>query len=120
MLKVRRNNIYMTRGDTVSLKIDLVDYDGEPYYLVDGDEAIFRVKKSACDKELLIEKYLESDDEGQLYLLIEPADTEYLKFGIYVYEVELITANDDHFTVIDNATLELGKELENHERHCGC
>lgn len=122
MLKVKRNKIFMTRGDTVSLKIDVVDLNGDPYYLQDGDDAIFRVKRSACDKNMLIEKELEVDDEGILYLLIEPEDTENLKFGIYTYEVEIITADDGHFTIIDSGVLELGKELENHGKlsYCNC
>lgn len=114
MIKVRRNKIFMTRGDTVSLKVDLTDYNGDPYSLQTGDEAIFRLKKSACDKRLLIEKELEVDEDGQLYLIIDPEDTENLKFGVYYYEVEVITSDDCHFTVIDNSPLELGKELENH------
>ena len=120
MLKLRKNNIFMTRGDTVSLKIDLVDCEGEPYYLKEGDKAIFRMKRKVCDKELLINKDLEIDEEGQIFLVIDPVDTEYLKFGLYVYEIELVTAEDDHYTVIDNGVIELGKELENHERNCGC
>jgi len=118
MLKVRKNNIFMTRGDTVSLHIDLVDFNGDPYYLAENDEAIFRVKKNACTKELLIEKELETDEDGLLVLLIEPEDTENLRFGVYVYEVEVITSDDSHFTVISDSTLELGKELENHGCKC--
>lgn len=114
MLKVRRNKIFMTRGDTVSLKVDLVDYNGDPYLLKDGDEAIFRLKKNACNKQLLVEKNLDIDEEGLLYLLIEPEDTEYLDFGIYFYEIEVVIDDEYHFTVVDNSVLELGKELENH------
>ena len=119
MLSVKRNNIFMTRGDTVSLKIDLVDATGDPYYLKEGDIGIFRMKKKVSDKVLLIEKELETDDEGQLYLVLEPVDTEYLNFGIYLFEIELVTSEEEHYTVIADATLELGKELENHERSIG-
>lgn len=115
MLKVKRNKIFMTRGDTVSLSVDLVDLNGDPYYLQDGDVAIFRVKRNVCDKKLLIEKELEvSEDDNLLYLYIEPEDTEKLCFGVYVYEIEVIIDDEYHYTVIDNGTLELGKELENH------
>lgn len=116
MLKVRHNKIFMTRGDTVSLKVDLVDYDGDPYTLQDGDKAIFRLKKCACDSKLLVEKDLEIDENNQLYLMIDPEDTENLKFGIYYYEIEVVTSDDYHFTVIDNSPLEIGKELENHDQ----
>ena len=116
MLKVRRNNIFMTRGDTVSLRVELVDYEGDPYYLKDGDVAIFRMKRCACNDKLLIEKEMDVNEDGEVFLCLDPEDTEFLKFGLYSYEIEVVTAEDYHFTVIDNGTIEIGKELENHER----
>lgn len=102
------NTIRITRGDSLEITISLVDNDGFPYEPVEGDTVWFRVKKSAMAETVLIEKEV---DINTLVVRLVESDTENLAFGEYKYEVEVITASDDHYTVIKNAPFIITEEL---------
>ena len=108
MLDVQNEKIYLTRGDTAYLEIELITQMGESYTPVYGDKLFFRLKKSANKGSLLLEKEI---NINTLTLELSPEDTANLEFGSYCYEVELVTALGQHFTVIENATFILGAEL---------
>ena len=109
MLKVKGNNLYLTRGDTAFLKIELTDNKGERYEMKDGDALYFRMKRSTTSRDILVEKQIA---DGALQ--INESDTKDLDFGMCRYEVELVMAEGHHYTVIENASFEIGPELENH------
>lgn len=102
------NTIFVTRGDTKDIKIALTDDDGFPYEPIDGEELWFRVKKSAYAEDTLIERQI---DPSTLSFALDETDTENLEFGEYRYEVELITLDDSHYTVIKDTPFIIGKEL---------
>lgn len=102
------NIIRITRGDSLTINITLTDNDGFPYEPVEGDEVWFRVKKSANAENILIEKQI---DINNLVLDLVEADTKDLAFGEYKYEIEVITTQDDHYTVIKNAPFIITEEL---------
>ena len=111
MLRIAYNKIYLTRGDTAYLEISITDDTGNPYALVDGDKIIFRLKSTVDTKILLLEKEFNTEI---LRLELKPEDTMSLKFGVYRYEVELVTGASEHFTIIENAEFEITPELEGH------
>ena len=86
----------------------LTDNDGFIYEPVEGDQVWFTVKKSAIAEDVLIRK---SIDIHSLVLDLVEADTEDLAFGEYKYEIEVITTQDDHYTVIKNAPFIIMEEL---------
>lgn len=102
------NTIRITRGDSLTVNVTLVDQDGFPYEPVEGDEVLFTVKKSAKASEILIQKNI---DINTLVLDLVEVDTEDLAFGNYVYEIECITTTNDHYTVIKNAPFIITEEL---------
>lgn len=108
MLDVQNEKIYLTRGDTAYLEVELTTRSGESYAPIYGDKLFFRLKKSANKGSLLLEKGI---NINTLTLEISPEDTAGLEFGNYCYEVELVTALGQHFTVIENAAFILGAEL---------
>lgn len=111
MLKVSSKKIYLTRGDTAFLEISLLNESGEPYVPEVGDDIIFRLKQSPTSKVILIEKHI---DPESMILEFEEDDTKNMKFATYKYEIELVTANGYHFTVIESTDFEIGVELETH------
>lgn len=111
MLKVSRNKITLTRGDTAYLQLLLTDENGNAYTPVEGDKIYFRLKKSALLGLLLLEKEVYTDT---MTLELKPEDTARLDFGNYRYEIELVTEAGEHFTVIENAPIEITAELESH------
>lgn len=115
MLKIQRNSIYLTRGDTAFIVVKLKDESGAPYTPETGDHIYFRVKESLAATELLIEKeclIMESEEETTIQLTIDESDTADLIPAVYRYEIEVVTALGYHFTAIANSNFEIGAELE--------
>jgi hypothetical protein len=111
MLNVLGKKIYLTRGDTAYISVSLKDASGGDYVPVPEDKLYFRVKKSAIKGELILEKEINIET---LVLELIPEDTEKLEFETYCYEIELVTGQGQHFTVIENACFTIGAELEVH------
>ena len=113
MLKVTNNQITLTRGDTAELHVAVTDLDGD-IYDCHGDKAYFRVKLTPESSELLLEKELSIAEDGGLIIFLNEDDTDHLEFTKYNYEVEIVTTNNRHYTIIEKGTIKLGPELENH------
>lgn len=102
------NTIRITRGDSLTVNVSLTDQDGFPYEPVEGDQVWFTMKKSAKAEEVLIQKDI---DIQTLEINFVESDTENFAFGNYVYEIECITAQGDHYTVVKNAPFIITEEL---------
>lgn len=87
------NRIELTRGDSLDIRIDLADEDGEPYELREGDELTLTVKRDTSSPRALITKH------GQ-DVTFAPADTEGLDYGTYWYDVQLTSADGRVCTVV--------------------
>ncbi|MBQ3455174.1 MAG: hypothetical protein IJG36_01935 [Synergistaceae bacterium] len=111
MFYVDSNTIYLTRGDSANITITIKDSEGEDYTPVTGDKIYFRLKKNVFGKSLILVKEI---DTSTLTLALVPADTANLNFASYRYEIELVTASGDRFTVIENGEFVIGVELESH------
>lgn len=111
MLIVTGNQIFLTRGDTLILTLTLSNSDDSAYVPAVGDSIYFRLKKFATYPEILIEKEI---DTATMILQLDESDTDMLAFGDYRYEIEVVTAEGMHDTVIADELFTIGKELENH------
>ena len=112
MLEIVDNRIYLTRGDSASIDIRLTDATGAEYEPVAGDKIYFRLKKNVFGSSLLLVREI---SPTTLTLELKPNDTAGLDFGLYRYEIELVTSSGDRFTVIENGEFVLGVELESHD-----
>lgn len=111
MLDIDRNqNITLTRGDTAYIDVaTLKNADGTDYEYTASDKVYFRLGT-------LIEKELDIDlENNKSTLTLEPEDTINIDFGIYKYEMELVTELDEHFTFIADKNFMISKELEAHD-----
>lgn len=109
-VKVQGTTISMTRGDTVRLKLDILNPDGTTYEPINGDSIRFAMKSKYNDKEPLIIKDISPD---ALDLVINPDDTKSLKQpSEYVYDIQLTHANGDIDTFIANAKLKITEEVD--------
>lgn len=98
MLKIQKNYIYLTRGDTAYLTIELEDDDEFGV----GDAVAFNVKSTLRDEaNYLIHKEIAvTQKSNTLEVKIEPEDTAKMSYGQYYYDVQLKRANGDVFTII--------------------
>ena len=76
-------DIEVTRGDTVTLRIDLSGRD-----LPEGSEAVFTVKKNVTDEETVLQKRFNASDEV-LVIVLSHEETN-LEPGTYFWDVRLL------------------------------
>lgn len=93
MVKVVNNEIYLTRGDSCPLDLEIMN--GDEQYDFSDDEVVLTVKKNPNDKIAVIQKTF---TDGKI--LIEPSDTEGLEFGSYWFDVKLKMEDGTTDTVI--------------------
>lgn len=99
---IKGTTIYLTRGDSFYTVVDLFkqidETTTEPYIPSEGESIRFSMKKMYNDKTLLISKDIPIDTR---LLVLKPSDTKDLRFGDYVYDIELIKNDEgDVFTFI--------------------
>ena len=76
MLKVKGNNIKLTRGDTAYLTVPITDtVSGETYEIDNSDVLTFSVRKNVNAKEYLFQKVV----QGSNVFKILPTDTSDLR-----------------------------------------
>lgn len=100
--------ITLTRGDTFSALVSIFDPDGNIYEPKEGDVIRFAMKRSYRDLQPCLVKNIPVDT---LKLEIKPEDTKELKFGRYVYDIQLTKATGEVDTFITKAELCLTEEV---------
>lgn len=85
MFKINNNEIRITRGDTATFNVTLKTDDGNAYTLPEGSIVTFTVKRDTGQPKYLIQKV--NTDSTSFTIL--PDDTSPLKYGEYVYDIEL-------------------------------
>lgn len=121
MLRTIGKNIYLTRGDTAFLSIELFYYGSDcekkKFELLDGDEIYLTVKNSFDVEEFLFQKkitYEEVNEIGEVSFKIVPSDTNNLQFKKYIYDVEIKTFDGDVYTIIPPSIFEIMPEVTTH------
>ena len=90
MLRVERNNIEMTKGDSIRLTIVL-----EGRELKEGTQALFTVKGTVWEPARPdIEMLIDVLDGQNVHVLLAPEDTE-LEPGDYVWDVRVLEEDDE-------------------------
>ena len=103
----KTKEIELTRGDTLKIKIDIFIND-EVYIPRPEDSLRFAMKTAYNTSKLLIHKNIPVDT---CILHLEPQDTKRLKFGEYVYDIQITFANGDVNTFI-SGRFTLNPEVE--------
>lgn len=107
--KVKKNTIFLTRGDTFKAHLTINNPDGTEYTPQEGDTVRFALKENIEDQECLILREIPIDT---MLLVLNPEDTKGLEFGSYVYDIQLTKANGDVDTFITASKLKLTAEVE--------
>lgn len=107
--KVKKNTIFLTRGDTFKAHLTINNPDGTEYTPQEGDTVRFALKENIEDQECLILRDIPIDT---MLLILNPEDTKGLEFGSYVYDIQLTKANGDVDTFITASKLKLTAEVD--------
>ena len=108
MFKINSNNcIFLTRGDSATLNINVCNADGTAYTPTGTVKLYFSVKKSVNDTEYVLQKSITDLSES---ISIAPSDTTSLDCGKYTYDVELHDG-EKVYTIIPPTPFALGTEV---------
>lgn len=88
MYRINGYDIELTRGDSLTLRIDLKGRD-----LPEGTEAFMTVKKRVRDEEIVLQKQCDASEEI-LTIALEAKEAE-LPPGMYVWDVRLRIPRED-------------------------
>ena len=96
--------ISMPRGDIRPVRFTVTNYEGGISDIV-FDEIYFTVKRSFSDKMYLFQKKLsdgtiEPDESEGYTFVIQPADTDNLSVGRYVFDIELVLGDEIKQTTV--------------------
>lgn len=91
MLSIRGSDIYIPKGDSGKLVIELVDKDAGLRILLEeeGTEVFFTVKNSVASSDPCLEKRISNFEAGKAEINISPADTSRMKVRDYVYDIRI-------------------------------
>lgn len=105
---VNGTNIILTRGDTFTATVSIIDANGNPYIPKEGDSIRFAMKQSYEDAKPSLVKSVPIDT---MKLVLKPEDTKDFPFGKYVYDIQLTTATGEVDTFITKASIKLTEEV---------
>lgn len=105
--KVSGTSIYITKGDSAKIEVNLRQWDGDEYQSDEQDQLIFAVKRTP-DESALIRKEIPMDTR---VLELAPTDTKALKVGKYLYDMELRTSTGEVDTFINRAVFNVLPEV---------
>ena len=108
-IKIEGTQITMTRGDTLKLYVIPQYEDGSEYEPAENDTIRFAMKRRYEDTKVLLTKEISTED---FLLHLKPEDTKELKFGHYVYDIQLTHENGDVDTYINKGELILSEEVD--------
>ena len=80
---------------------------GDDYIVAEDDVLEMTIKRQTKDETPIIHKSL----NGSNTFRFEHEDTCTLEFGLYVYDVQLTTANGEVYTVIEPTSFEILEEV---------
>ena len=98
------NNITLTRGDTAILTL-IVKKNGEDYDYSE-DLTQFTVKRNTVTEDIVFQKTFTGSS-----IVIEPNDTKDLFYTDLKYDVQLITPENEVYTVITPADFIIAQEV---------
>lgn len=106
---VKGTSITLTRGDTFTAKITIMEPDGYPYQPIEGDRVRFAMKKNIKDEEVLLFKEIPIET---MTLVLEPEDTKELEFTTYLYDIQITKRSGEVDTFITKSTITITEEVD--------
>lgn len=81
---IDNNNIYLTRGDSAVISLDITDEHGERYIIQETDKVYFTIKQHFTNEEIILKKSIEDNA-----FIFKKEDTIDMNFGSYDYDIRL-------------------------------
>lgn len=104
-------NLSQTRGDSKAYQFQRFNKVDKSVITIPPDTIYMTVKKNYDTKDYLFQKTKNDfviDPDGTYHFEILPEDTEELRYGKYVYDIQVTT--DGKVTTLVKGAFEIGKE----------
>ena len=104
-------NLSQVRGDSKAYQFQRFNKNTKKVITIKPDTLYMTVKKNYDTKDYLFQKKKEDfviDDDGTYHFEIQPHETDNLKYGKYVYDIQATT--DGKVTTILKGVFEIDKE----------
>lgn len=112
MLKISKNNIYLTRGDSAYIPFTLTYANGQKYNFDENDKVRIQVRYKPNNGELAFEGDVYIREDGSIMWHIHPDDTKRLSVDRdYYYDAQIEVSNGDVFTFVKSSLLRLMDEV---------
>jgi hypothetical protein len=105
VLEINGNEIYVTRGDTAVIKLELDNYE-----FVNGDVVYFSVKKNKKDKEYVIQKTVTEFKGNSASVKLYAEDTD-IEEGNYWYDIQCSLLDGRIDTVVIPTRFVIGEQI---------
>lgn len=106
-----KNNITLTKGDSLTISLTLTKRNGEAYTPEAGDTIRFAVSKGYLGDAHYDLKYTQNIPTDTLSLTVPASETKKLECGDYNYDIQ-ITHNDGFVDTFISAKLKITGEVE--------
>lgn len=90
MVRIERNNIEATRGDSIRFTIELSGRE-----IKEGTRALFTVKSTPWEPTRPVIEYLLDVLDSKVHVLLETEDTTWLTSGDYVWDLRILEPRED-------------------------
>lgn len=101
MFKIDGNNLYLTRGDTAYLAVNITGAND-----LRIKEINLSVKKNVNDEDYVFQ--LTAIDNKFIF---SPKDTKDLDYGKYYYDIQITTELEEIFTIVEKSILYIKEEI---------
>ena len=92
-MEIINYDVYMRKGDTEAVNVNVTGVDGEKVDLVDGDIIHLTIKLRDSDTNKILQKSVTEFVNGEALITIYPEDTKELDIRSYVYDIQLTRGN---------------------------
>lgn len=110
MLTIKKNDVYLTRGDSAYITISIDNMLGDEFVIDSVDMLQLQVRTEPNIGDLIFDGTLIESD-GEYIWYIRPSDTNNLDIGTYYYDVQVTFPNGDVFTFIKASKFVLTDEV---------
>lgn len=111
MVRIRDNDITITQGDTLEIKLTIITPDGETFEPSSGDALRIAIKGAYTDTIPILVKDIPTDT---MLIRLESEETEIMKARRmpYVYDVQLTLPDGTVSTVIAKGKFYVTEEVD--------
>lgn len=97
MFQIHGNDIYISRGDSATLDVSVLNDDRSPYEAQEGDRVVFEARARVCGRPVMT-----IEAEPGESIVLDGAHTGALK-GRYDFSIDLVRADGTRDTIIGAA-----------------